>query len=557
MHFKWQKLRGNLQFMKFSNIHTKLTGLSALTGILLTLSWPPIGLFPLVFVGFVPLFFIHFWVIEHKLNSGWAFLYGFISFLLFNLGTTWWVWNASAGGAIMAFVLNSLLMNLPFMFLHQLAKKNQNPLKLWPFIWAWITFEYFHLRWDGTWPWLTLGNVFANVPWLVQWYEYTGTAGGSLWILWVNKKLFHWMISYQTFDKQQRFKSAFNLVFFGFFAPVFLSFYVLGDYKQLKENTTAITANIMVVQPNIDPYKEKFGDNALSDYDQTLKMLNIADKHMDSTVQLIAFPETALVGNLNERDLANEETIKLIRQFMSKYPTVNIITGADSYKEFLPGEKLSKTAREYNPGQYYDAYNAAYFLQPNTTNIDIYHKSILVPGVERLPFASVLKYVEKYAIDLGGTTGSLGVDDEPHNFTANSMLKAAPIICYESVFGEYITEYVKRGATFLCIITNDGWWGNTPGYKQHLQYASLRAIETRRYVARSANTGISAFFNDEGKLLQKTNWWEPAALKQNIKLNTTQTFYVKNGDMIGEYAIIFAAYFLFGLIIKRKSPFMP
>ena len=177
--------------------------------------------------------------------------------------------------------------------------------------------------------------------------------------------------------------------------------------------------------------------------------------------------------------------------------------------------------------------------------------------MERLPFAAVLKYVEKYAIDLGGTTGSLGVDDEPRNFTANSMLKAAPIICYESVFGEYVTEYVKRGATFLCIITNDGWWGNTPGYKQHLQYASLRAIETRRYVARSANTGISAFFDDEGKLLQKTNWWEPAALKQNIKLNTTQTFYVKNGDMIGEYAIIFAAYFLFGLIIKRKSPFMP
>jgi apolipoprotein N-acyltransferase len=541
--------------MKLNNIHIKLAGLSILTGCLLTLSWPPIGLFPLVFVGFVPLFFIHHLIIQNKLSATWAFLYGFSTFLLFNIGTTWWVWNASAGGAVMAFILNSLLMNMPFMFLHQLAKKHQTSLKLWPFIWAWIAFEYFHLRWDATWPWLTLGNVFAQTPWLVQWYEYTGTVGGSLWILWVNKKLFQWLVLYKPLSKQQRFKSAFNLAFLGVFTPAFLSYYILDEYQRKQESYTAITANVMVVQPNIDPYKEKF--NSMSDYEQTLKMLNIADKNMDSTVQLIAFPETALVGNLNERDLANEESIKLIRQFMSKYPTVNIITGADSYKEYLQGEKPSNTAREYNPGQYYDAYNAAYFLQPNSPEIDIYHKSILVPGVERLPFSSVLKHVEQYAIDLGGTTGSLGVDEAPHNFTANTMLKAAPIICYESVFGEYVTEYVKRGATFLCIITNDGWWGNTPGYKQHLQYASLRAIETRRYVVRSANTGISAFFDDKGNLLQKTNWWEPAALKQNIRLNTDQTFYVKNGDMIGEYAILFAAYFLLGLIIKRKSAFMP
>ena len=114
--------------MKLNNIHTKLAGLSILTGCLLTLSWPPIGLFPLVFVGFVPLFFIHHLIIQNKLSTTWAFLYGFSTFLLFNIGTTWWVWNASAGGAVMAFILNSLLMNMPFMFLHQLAKKHQTSL---------------------------------------------------------------------------------------------------------------------------------------------------------------------------------------------------------------------------------------------------------------------------------------------------------------------------------------------------------------------------------------------------------------------------------------------
>ncbi|MFZ8281203.1 nitrilase-related carbon-nitrogen hydrolase, partial [Staphylococcus aureus] len=78
---------------------------------------------------------------------------------------------------------------------------------------------------------------------------------------------------------------------------------------------------------------------------------------------------------------------------------------------------------------------------------------------------------------------------------------AAPIICYESIYGEYIRTYVQKKATLLSIITNDGWWGNTPGYQQHLAYAKLRAIENNRWVVRSANTGVSAIINNKGNLL--------------------------------------------------------
>src|SRR5690606_13847188 len=121
----------------------------------------------------------------------------------------WWVWNASAGGAVMAFVLNRLLMNLPFMFLFYLAKKTNNTTRLWPFIWAWLSFEFLHYRWDGTWTWLSLGNVFADVPWLVQWYEYTGVAGGSLWVIWVNKSVYQWLINYPGLQKQERIRRGF------------------------------------------------------------------------------------------------------------------------------------------------------------------------------------------------------------------------------------------------------------------------------------------------------------------------------------------------------------
>jgi apolipoprotein N-acyltransferase len=533
------------------NIHLKLTLFAAVAGILLSLSWLPMWLLPLVFVGFVPLFYIINEVKKNELSAGFAFLYGFFAFLIFNVCTTWWVWNASKGGSVAAFVLNSLLMNLPYMVLFFTNKRSVGPLKIWPFIWAWLTFEYFHYRWDGTWTWLTLGNVFADQPWMVQWYEYTGVAGGTLWVLWVNKSVFKLVTSFNQLDKQQKGRHIFNLLFFQVFAVLFLSYYVLTDFRSSVNQSKRISAKVVVIQPNVDPYKDKF--SGISPYQQTLNMLHLADSIMDSTVQLIAFPETALVGSLNERYLQQEETIFLMRQFLQKHPTVSILTGADSYKEYLEHEKVSETAREYDPGKFYDSYNTAMFIVPNDTTIGIYHKSKLVPGVERLPFSSVLKYVEKYAIDLGGTSGSLGISKEPVNFNVNSTLSVAPIICYESIFGQYITEYVKRNASLLCIITNDGWWGNTPGFKQHFAYARLRAIETRRYIARSANTGISGFITDEGAILQKSGWWVPTALKETVLLNNQLTFYVRNGDLINEAAVLFTCFILFGLLFKRNQ----
>ena len=86
----------------------------------------------------------------------------------------------------------------------------------------------------------------------------------------------------------------------------------------------------------------------------------------------------------------------------------------------------------------------------------------------------------------------------------------------------------------IFIITNDGWWGNTPGYKQHASFASLRAIENRKSVARSANTGISCFINQRGDITQATKWWVPTAINGIINKNNETTFYTQNGDLIGQ-----------------------
>jgi apolipoprotein N-acyltransferase len=113
-----------------------------------------------------------------------------------------------------------------------------------------------------------------------------------------------------------------------------------------------------------------------------------------------------------------------------------------------------------------------------------------------------------------------------------------------------VARSVRKGAQFIAIITNDGWWENTSGKDQHLDYAKLRAIETRRWVARSANTGISAFINQRGDVVQKTKWWTKTAIKQDINLNSELTFYVEHGDYLPK-AGSFIAVLLIGFIIVK------
>ena len=170
--------------------------------------------------------------------------------------------------------------------------------------------------------------------------------------------------------------------------------------------------------------------------------------------------------------------------------------------------------------------------------IELYHKSKLVPGVEKLPYPQFFKFLGPLAIDLGGMVGTHGTQDYRTVFfhSQNKQPAAAPVICYESIYGGYVSEYVKNGASLICIITNDGWWSDSPGYKQHLQYATLRAIENRRHIARSANTGISGFINQRGDFMQTSEWWKQAELRGTVKLNTELTVYSRTGELIGPAA---------------------
>lgn len=509
--------------MKFA-LAIRYIALSMSSALLLIASWLPYGLAFCVLFALVPLLWVEQQLRLKNKGNLVVFAYGFTTFFLWNIGTTWWLWNATPEGAIAAFLINTLLMCLPWMFYHWAAKKRGTMPALWLGLWAWLVFEWMHRTWEFSWPWLNLGNVFATTPWAVQWYELSGVTGGSFWILLSNGIVFNYTLKWQERVQAERVKYAFNHLFWILIAPLFLSWYMHHQYQSM-----GTPLQVTVVQPNIDPYTDKF--EGMSPIEQTNKMLNLASQQTTPSTHLICFPETALVGGLNEESLETEPEIAYTRKYLEKYPYTAILSGADTYRFFADASQRTPTARHASDDNYYDSYNTALLIQQNKP-IEVYHKSKLVPGVEAIPYQQYLQFLSKAAIDLGGTSGSLGRSQEAINFNINSNQQIAPIICYESVFGEHVSSYVLKGAGILCIITNDGWWGNSPGHIHHFDYARLRAIENRRFVARSANTGTSGFIDDKGNIMQESAWWEPTVLSATLQYQTYHTFYTKHAWFI-------------------------
>jgi len=504
--------------------------LSILSGLIFSLAWTNYSLGLFLLLAFVPLLLIENNLCNNKQKNHSFKMFGFsyLAFFVWHLISIWWIYNASLFGMVMAVLFNSLFMAVVFWAFHIVKRKYGEKLGYISLVAFWIAFEYLHVNWELAWPWMNIGNGFSRNIRLIQWYEYTGTLGGSLWILVVNLMIFY-LIKKKAIEKTiiKNYRIFLATLISLIIIPILISFSIYYTYNEHQK-----PVNIVVVQPNIDPYNEKFG--GMTAQDQLRKLLNLAVLKIDSNTEYLVCPETALVDGLWEEDLSTSNSVIEIRKLIKQYPKLKIITGLSSYGMHKKGEKLLPAARKFTQeNAYYYSYNSAIQID-STPNIQIYHKSKLVLGVEKMPFAESLSFLKDIAIDLGGISGTLGIQENRSVFiNSNNSTKVAPVICFESVFGEFIGEYVKNGADFIFVITNDGWWKDTPGYGQHLSYSSLRAIETRRSIARSANTGISCFVNQSGEILQPTKWWEPAVIKASINKNTKITFYVTYGDYLG------------------------
>ncbi|MCX6232218.1 MAG: apolipoprotein N-acyltransferase [Bacteroidetes bacterium] len=532
--------------------------LSILSGLLLAAAWPLNGFCYLIFIAFIPMLWIEHEITKnpHQHGKFSFFLIAFAGFLVWNVLTTYWIWNSTKAGAIFAFLLMTFLMTLVFNFYHYsrkiIFKGNKAYLAL---ILYWIAFEYFNLDWDFSFPWLILGNVFATHPQLVQWFDITGAFGGTLWVMLVNVLLFEILLHIRNKDKfsfklNNKFLKTSLSCLLIVTLPLIFSLFTYYHYQEKGKAT-----EVVAVQPNIDPYFEQYTTPPLEILE---RMLNLAQQKTDSNVEFVLFPESALQEYIWEDRFSFSPSVNRLRYFVSAYPKLAVITGLSSRRLLEKGAAITAAARDYpdEKDRYYEEYNTALLVDQNGV-LQLYHKSKLTPGVEKMPFKKIFKPIEKFALDLGGTIGTLGIDAERKVFHCKNNSNVSPVICYESVYGAYVSEFVKNGAELLFIITNDGWWGNTAGHRQHFSYAALRAVECRRDFARSANTGISCFINQRGDVLQRTEYWKPDVIRQTLYANNTITFYVKFGDYIGIIALYGGLILLLlslvkGFLLKRK-----
>jgi apolipoprotein N-acyltransferase len=530
--------------------------LSILSGLLLWIAWPPTPYSTfLLFIAFVPMLVAIENIIRSTSTKKGKQIFGvtFIGFFIWNTLSIYWVYNAlkTIGPAaaipvtLVPFSLAPLLMSTACWLYYRLRLISSRNWSLAGLVCFWVGYEYLHQNWDLNFPWMTLGNGFAVSHQWVQWYEYTGVYGGTIWVWIVNILAFLIYTGLRdTQTRQVRLKLISALVLM-LIIPMSFSLYRYNTYM---EQTNP--SNIVVVQPNIDPYEK---EGTIPAYEQISVLTHLSDSLGQNNTEFFIWPETAIPTPVNEDQIRSNSYFLQIQHFLNKYKNGNVLTGAETIKIY--NSRKTSTANPFDPqgNQFYDAFNAAVNIE-NSAEVQFYHKSKLVPGVESLPFGNALSFLKPVFEHLGGATGSYGSQADPGVFYSQSGIGAAPAICYESIWGEWIGQSVHKGAQFIAIITNDGWWENTSGKDQHLYYARLRAIETRRWVCRSANTGISAFINQRGDIVKQTKWWTRTAIKQNINLNSDLTIYVLYGDYLPRTGSLLA---IFGigwiLIAKVKS----
>ena len=499
--------------------------------------------------GLVPLLCME--RIASMLEKKHIWIYHYSAFVLWNAITTFWVCNATIGGGLFAIFANALQMSLVFGLFRLSKKKFSGALPYIFLMVTWIAWERFYFDAEISWPWLVLGNAFARTTWAVQWYEFTGTLGGSLWVWMSNLGIFGMLVSlsdgsWWTWNRKARWAACTGL------ACVLSVPFILSPLAGRGYDMEAVEKlPVVIVQPNIDPYN-KF--QALTQDQQNAILEAQMAEHLayrkgDSLAGplLVLAPET-FTSDVIVGQYERSRTWRRFTRFLKDYPGVSILFGASSYDYISASDAPSYTARKVGEGLWVESHNSA-LMTDGSAKTEIFHKNKLVVAVEHTPYPAIFCKIDDL---LGGVMGRcVGQGDI-------SLLHASDIpvgcaICYESVYGEYYTGYIRKGARAMTIITNDAWWGNTPGYKQHLSYASLRAIETRRAIARCANTGISAIISPSGEIMQPTPWWEQAVIIGEIPLRDDVTFYVAHGDITGRVCSFIFMLLLLALVVRRLT----
>lgn len=518
-----------------------------LSGLLLGLAYPPnpVGLFGSV--GLVPLLI----ALERARSYGQLIRWSYGSLLIFSALSSWWVgsWQAKADPFLMISCVLLVIIH-PFFFIvplviYRWVRRSGGrwfALAFLPFLWC--GGEYLHALSDASYPWLTLGNTQTYNLYYIQFIEFTGVWGLSFLLL-VHNSAFTAMLF--ALDREERnqmaiFRTCTTILVLSLVPPFLYGFYVLGSAE---DHIPDKGITIAVVQPNVDPW-DKWKQEDTTDHIELNRDIS-AGVLRERPVEMFLWSENAIPYPVSRPgyEFRRRELGAAIDSL-----GVPVLTGFPDYLEYQPGTEPPSShleARQNADGTYrtvhYDYFNAAGLFVPGRGLVGAYHKMQLVPFGERIPFVDNVPFlIDMLSWDVGISTWGKGTRlatfPVPYRDT---ITRAAAVVCFESVYPNIVRRFVDTGATFLTIITNDGWYRGTPGPLQHMRFALLRAIENRRSIARAANTGISCFITPYGSIHGETPEGVVTTTTATIELRDDLTLYARWGDWWPKLCLVVAA----------------
>ncbi|HLA69372.1 MAG TPA: apolipoprotein N-acyltransferase [Bacteroidota bacterium] len=531
--------------------------LCVISGILLGFSFPPSPLYSFAYVGLVPFLFLF----ERLNNIGSLLRYSYLMLFVFHLITVYWVGGFThlrdqylvlSGVGLLA--IHPMFYWIPLLAAHVVRKRFGTTAWLVAFPFFWVGFEYFHSLGEFSFPWLTLGNSQAYDLYRIQIVEAVSVYGLSLLVVTFN--VFSYAFIRNVALQQWKFTEARSLsllfvLILLYVVPFVIGATLLKRYDSLFEGTPV---KVGIVQPNIDPF-EKWGggsDSRWEGYTNQLKLFfrEIRNLSKDS-LDLIVLPETAIPFHIL---LSQNTAYYNLFKHEVDFANTPVFTGlADGY--YTDSAHASVTAMKAGDA-YFESFNSATLFLPYVGNGPVYRKVVLVPYAERVPYAKAFRFlIEPLKWGVGISSWGKGTEQTVYDLQLRdgTATPFSGMICYELVYPEYVREFVRKGATFLVVVSNDSWWGNTSGAYQLAAYTGLRAVETRRWIVRCANGGISGVLSPAGRLISGTSMYEAATFSAGIKSMETETFFVRHGDFVGKGCLCASILIVVVALVRKKK----
>ncbi|HKI77722.1 MAG TPA: apolipoprotein N-acyltransferase [Ignavibacteriaceae bacterium] len=535
--------------------------LLVLSGVLLGISFPPFP-FPFqlfMFVGLVP----YLYVLEKRKTLAEINRATYLTFFVFSLITVYWVgsWQGGtdpflmiAGGVLIFF--NPLLFLIPSTLYYITKRLFNKNFALLAFPFFWITYEYFYMLTDISFPWLTLGSGLSKFTIFIQVADIIGAVGISVIVVYLNISLYRAIINYKNSQKSY----SINM---GAFVLIFAIVLFYGSYRLSTFQVSDINVRVGLIQPNINPW-DKWKENNL---DQNLSQyLDLTREAIAQKAGLILWPESALPAYLASMQYAKErDSIYNVIRPAEAY----LMTGMPEIHYFTSNEKIPPDAKHSKQDDfYYSIYNGVLLFSPYSSQIERYGKIKLVPFGEHVPFSDQLPFLSNlFSWGVGISGWNVGRDTTVFSFKIRSKqdsvqivypLKINSLVCYESVYPYFVTNFVKKGADLITVVTNDSWYGRSSGPYQHKEIAVLRAIENRKTVIRDANGGISCIIDPLGKTLKETELFTRTVLVGDAPIQDGETFFTKHPLIIPTFASYLSiCVFVFFLILNFRKKLKP